>query len=51
MLEKYKVIDSTVTTFITITVVEWFDLPAGRQVCLYDLFTVLSPLPHEMTRV
>ncbi len=31
MLEKYKVIDSTVTTFITITVVEWFDLQAGRQ--------------------
>ena len=26
MSEKYKVIDSTVPTFITITVVDWFDL-------------------------
>ena len=26
MSEKYKVIDSTVPTFITITVVDWLDL-------------------------
>ena len=26
MSEKYKVIDSTVPTFITITVVDWVDL-------------------------
>jgi REP element-mobilizing transposase RayT len=33
MSEKYKVIDSTVPTFITITVVDWVDLFVRPNYC------------------
>jgi hypothetical protein len=33
MSEKYKVIDSTVPTFITITVVDWVDLLVRSIYC------------------
>ena len=33
MSEKYKVIDSTVPTFITITVVDWVDLLVRPVYC------------------
>jgi hypothetical protein len=35
----YKIRNQAAVHFITFAVVEWVDLPAGRQVCLQEKIT------------
>ena len=39
MSDGYKIRDQTLPHFVTATVVDWVDLPAGRQVFLQEKVT------------
>ncbi len=42
MSSKYKFDDMEGVYFVTSTVVDWIDLPAGRQVSLQGIFIEIS---------